>query len=123
MCVYSMVMDKYDPWIPTIERTPVEPLQWPITVQSWPTTDIDKLKALIEEFKRLVQNAKEIDTKTGQPDCADPEKAKLVDRVAELEKLLADPPEVVIVKGGNITPGRYRIIGGKMYKALEDDSA
>jgi hypothetical protein len=57
--------------------------------------------------------------KTGQPDCVDPEKAKLSDRVAELEKLLASPHEFVIVSGGNVEPGRYRVIDGKLYRAVE----
>lgn len=36
-----------------------------------------------------MEGAKTVDKLTGQPDCEDPEKAKLVARVEELEKKLA----------------------------------
>jgi hypothetical protein len=39
-------------------------------------------------FHRMVSDAAIFDTLAGQPDCADPEKAKLEERIAELEKEL-----------------------------------
>lgn len=119
MCVYSMVVDQFQPVIPWIEPEPSKTIgtfTWP---KQEPTLDLNELKKLLDEFKRLVENAKEIDAKTGQPDCVDPEKAKLIDRVIELEKLIANPPEFVIVKGAMMHPGTYRVVDGKLYKAFE----
>lgn len=123
MCVVSMVHDGFEPIIPWVETVPaddwwrgpyVAPKANPIDAA--PALD---LGALIKEFRELIEAAKRIDEVTKQPDCVDPEKAKLQERVAELEKLLADPPEFVLAKGGQIEPGRYRVIDGKLYRAVE----
>jgi hypothetical protein len=37
-------------------------------------------------FHTMVEDAKAFDQETNQPDCADPEKAKLEERIAELEQ-------------------------------------
>ena len=47
-------------------------------------------KDRIDLFHNMVTNAKQFDQEAGEPDCEDPEKAKLEERVAELEKQLAD---------------------------------
>jgi hypothetical protein len=39
-------------------------------------------------FRRMVSDAEIFDRLAGQPDCADPEKAKLLLRIEELEKQL-----------------------------------
>lgn len=81
MCVVSMVHDHYKP---LFERyTP------PQTVTFAPTIDLAELRRLVEDFKAAVEAAKKVDTLTAQPDCEDPEKVRLQDRVAELEKKLA----------------------------------
>src|SRR5262245_24767074 len=66
MCVLSMVMDYYKPKIFN--------------------TDEADFKKLVKDIKEAVDAAKKVDELTGQPDCVDPEKAKLMERVAELEK-------------------------------------
>jgi hypothetical protein len=38
-------------------------------------------KELYEEFRKLLDAAKQFDEKTGQPDCEDPEKAKWIEIV------------------------------------------
>lgn len=127
MCVVSFVHDYYEDKIPKIEPyTPYVPpttgdgIVWPPKLTfSPPALDLRELNALIHEFKRLLENAREIDDKTGQPDCVDPEKAKLQDRIAELEKLIAQPPEIVIVQGGKVEPGKYRVIDGRLYRLVE----
>lgn len=108
MCTYSMVMDRWDPifppfdpqpiptipaipWAPPWVPGPVEPLvpapntlpfvPLPPPNMTWPE--------VIEKFRREAEAAKAHDIATGQPDCEDAEKAKLVDRVAELERRLA----------------------------------
>ena len=40
-------------------------------------------KELYEEFKKLLEAAKQFDEKTGQPDCEDPEKAKWIQIVEQ----------------------------------------
>ena len=42
----------------------------------------------IDLFRRLIQDAKTFDVEAGQPDCEDPEKAKLEEHIDELEKEL-----------------------------------
>lgn len=42
----------------------------------------------IDLFKRLLNDAKEFDTESSQPDCEDPDKAKLENHINELEKEL-----------------------------------
>lgn len=53
------------------------------------STQIAELKKLIADFKEAVEAAKKVDALTGQPDCVDPAKQKLEDRVAELERKIA----------------------------------
>jgi hypothetical protein len=121
MCVMSVVHDHYGQQIPTIN-----PVDWwiketpPPATTGRPVLDFSDLAKMIAEFRELIGAAKLIDDKTGQPDCVDPIKEQLQARVAELEKLLASPPEFVIVSGGKIEPGRYRVIDGKLYRAVDD---
>lgn len=49
---------------------------------SWFTRD------RIDLFKRMITDARLLDRETGQPGCEDPDKAKLEDRVDELEEKL-----------------------------------
>lgn len=92
MCVMSMVIDAYRPLFP-------EPFDvWPQPVS--PTIAPTDWQKLIDSFKQATEAAKAADTATGQPDCEDPEKAKLIARVAELEKLLEE--RVWVVKMGSM---------------------
>lgn len=43
----------------------------------------------IDLFHNMVTNAKQFDQEAGEPDCQDPEKAKLEERIAELEEQIA----------------------------------
>ena len=90
MCTYSAVMDRWAPvfppdFFPVPTLPPVWPPHIPIPDPPAGTTWAD----LIEKFKREAEAARKYDVETQQPDCEDPEKAKLVDRVAELERRLA----------------------------------
>jgi len=90
-----MVMDQYSPYFPQ---------QWP---NQWPpaprgpivTPDerdaaedivlaVEELRELIDSFHKAVDAARTFDRLTGQPHCEDPEKTKLEERVAELERRL-----------------------------------
>lgn len=42
----------------------------------------------IDLFKRMVADARLFDKESGQPDCDDPEKAKINDRIENIEKEL-----------------------------------
>lgn len=51
--------------------------------------EADRLRTLIADFRAAVDAAKVVDKLTAKPDCADPEKLKLEERVAALEAQLA----------------------------------
>jgi hypothetical protein len=87
MCVVSAVGDNWRdrlpetyPWInPNPQPGQTIILSPPISRQ-----EFDKLKAEVEELKKLLKAAKEFDEKTGQPDCEMDDKVNLIKRVAEL---------------------------------------
>ena len=98
MCVYSQVIDHFGPRItPWIQPQPGLPsLPWtgetkPVfTVDGFTPEQREGLRKLIKEFWEALKAAETVDRLTGQPDCEDPEKAKLKDRVRELEALLGE---------------------------------
>jgi hypothetical protein len=53
-----------------------------------PSPEIEELRKLIAEFREAVAAAKKVDELTNQPDCFDPKKATLEERVSELERRL-----------------------------------
>lgn len=83
MCVVSNVGDYYhDRW-----RDFLNPTVQTGTITYSPTVtkaEFDALKKEVEEMKRLLINAKEIDDKTGQKDCEQEEKVKILKEVAKL---------------------------------------
>jgi hypothetical protein len=117
MCLYSGVMDDFSQWVPKV--SPVAP---PVVVPFWepqPTADLEEMSKLLEALRAAADDAKKKDAESGAPDCTDPEKAKLMERVAELERIIANPPEFVIVAGVALEPGKYRVIEGTLYKVVE----
>lgn len=89
MCIVSNVMDSYGPIFPRPVAEPF-PVQPNVQFIPWqPKMHPDDLAKLIEAFKQSVAAAKVADAVTKQSDCEDPEKLKLLERVAELEKQLA----------------------------------
>lgn len=86
MCVMSMVYDSYtvpfDKWKPYVAGPTFEP------GPSITAPEVAELRALIAEFREVLKAAKLVDKATGQPDCVDPAKAKLEERVAALEMLV-----------------------------------
>lgn len=99
MCVVSAVMDHYLPLIPDITKPWPQPAPQPsgttltgFTIPNFQVIsqeEIESLRKLIAEFKEAVEAAKVVDRLTNQPDCVDPEKKKLEDRVALLEQEIA----------------------------------
>lgn len=91
MCMVSAVYDQYNPWIPTPGPSvppwqPIAPNPGLGTVGIMLTPE--QLQQLLESFHKAVAAAKQADEAVGAKDCADPEKAKLEERVAELERRL-----------------------------------
>jgi hypothetical protein len=86
MCVYSMVLDHYrpifDPILPTQGPTEVN---WAQIFTGFTAEEVAALRLLVKDFNAAVKAAIAVDKLTKQPDCEDPEKAKLVDRVKLLE--------------------------------------
>lgn len=80
-----MVYDHYRPLFP-------DPMDWQrlLTIPLVSTPTPADMQKLIDEFKKATEAAKVVDLATGQPDCADPEKAKLEERVAALEAKIAE---------------------------------
>lgn len=102
MCVVSMVMDHFGKRFEPLYPYP----NWPRpTIQPLQPFDPVGAKVLIDEFKKAVEAARTVDKLTNQPDCEDPEKAKLEARVAELERLVE---RLVKENGTDRTSGRRR---------------
>jgi hypothetical protein len=84
----------YNQWQPNIpypnQWQPIQPYNLipnPIIHSPWPV-DPEEMRKFLEAFHAMVEAAKVFDELTGQPDCEDPEKAALEERVAELERKL-----------------------------------
>lgn len=89
MCIYSGIGPAFDPSIPD-PHAPRVNSYWPwgpVPNTGNPISPED-LRILLDSFTKAVQAAKAADKATGQPDCVDPEKIKLEERVAELERRL-----------------------------------
>lgn len=93
MCVVSMVSDHYmEPFRQKEKRIgdffgPLQ--QWRNDFQAASLkSEIEELRKLIADFREAMAAAKRVDELTAQPDCVDPKKATLVDRVADLERRL-----------------------------------
>lgn len=88
MCVISNVMDQFNPWFPGTVPDPSNAPDWS-TIQ-WPSLPLDLTEArkLVDEFKEAVEHAKRLDVLMKQPDCIDDDKAKLLERVERLERII-----------------------------------
>lgn len=96
MCIVSAVYDHFNPLIPEPDKI------WPTPIWPEPTApaiplvispqlpDMKELRELVNKFHEAVEAAKKLDIIMKQPDCVDPDKQKLEDRVAELERRLSE---------------------------------
>lgn len=93
MCIVSMVYDQFAPSFPgpTIvpNIVPQEPT-FDYTTFFQTKSQIEQMEQLIKEFKEALEHAKKLDILMKKPDCEDPEKAKLLKRVEELEKAIVE---------------------------------
>ena len=85
MCFTSAVVDQFGPYIPQKWAPP----QTTFPTHPPKTYTADELGELLAAFRKAYEAAEKFDALTGQPDCVDPEKAKLIERVEELERRLA----------------------------------
>lgn len=98
MCIVSNIGDSYkdnwpDRW-PGIPINPVPPFPMTPSPNPFPygtytidtskvsQEDFDKLKAEVQELRKLLEAAIEFDKKTGQPDCQMDEKVAFIKEVA-----------------------------------------
>lgn len=92
MCTVSMVSEHYEDafrkYIPTWPQLPTPHI--PEGAPAWVTepTWVTELRAMIADFRKAMEAAKVVDALTKQPDCIDPEKAKLQEHVARLERVI-----------------------------------
>lgn len=93
MCIVSNVIDHYQPLIPDDFLRPrvvpqPAPYHSPFSIPVITSAEVAEVRALISEFKEALAAAKKLDVLMKQPDCVDPDKAKLIARVADLENRL-----------------------------------
>ncbi len=83
MCAVSMVGDHYNPQF----QPYVQPLQgaggMSQLFQQISRAEFDELKRQVLEMKDLLIKAKEIDDKTGQPDCEQEDKVRILKAIAK----------------------------------------
>lgn len=111
MCVMSMVYDHYRPIIPNVAW----PQQPGVVVSDWDPLAWVKI---LKDFEEAKKAAAIVDDLTGQKDCVDAEKKKLDERAAALAKMLDEAPTVVVEQPVTLEPGTYRLLGGKLLKAV-----
>lgn len=110
MCVVSAVYDDFNkripspapgwPWTPNPPFNPPQPFGG-IVVMPPPSlaAEIEEMRKLIAEFHTAVELAKKLDLLMRKPDCADPTKAALEERVADLERRLDEVAKVLPAAG------------------------
>lgn len=113
MCVVSMIDDHYNRTIPwDVHVGAPLTITGALSEDSWVT--VREVKNLIESYFKDREDAIRIDKNTNQPNCEDPEKAKIVERLERLEKALNSGCKYVTDKDGY----QYVIVDGKIYKAV-----
>jgi hypothetical protein len=79
------------PWGPIPNTEPGQPIDgWPDPPEPRIPTP-DEVERIIELYRKMTQGAAELDAIiSGEPDCVDPEKERLRERVDKLERILDD---------------------------------
>lgn len=91
MCIVSNVMDHFGttPWPGGIDIRGTSSTGGIVFGPPQLSADeLNELRAFIKEFRQAVTAAEFLDRIMKKPDCVDPEKAKLVERIAFLEAQL-----------------------------------
>jgi|AGTN01.1.fsa_nt_gi hypothetical protein len=81
MCVVSMIMDHYqDKWHPRLPQ----PAPVPMPLVPYPVLPVPMITPEeVEEFRRLLERAREYDRKNHEPECELDEKKRAVKDLAE----------------------------------------
>lgn len=104
MCIVSNVYDDFNKRFPTSpwEVPRIEPYTWPNPnetiaddISKSLQKQLEEAKKFIEQFREAKELAKRLDILLNQPDCVDPDKAKLEKRIEELEKRLDEVAKVI----------------------------
>jgi hypothetical protein len=86
MCVVSMIFDhfgdKWGKWVPPAHPAPTYPVPMPYPVPVPAPSPISPEE--VEEFRKLLERAREYDRAHSQPDCELEEKRKKVKELAEM---------------------------------------
>lgn len=95
MCIMSAVYDHFQPRIPGNWDPPVVPGTFTLTSPPFESPEmtalrqeVATLRQIVADFRAAVEHAAKLDRLMRQPDCVDPDKARLEARVAELERRL-----------------------------------
>lgn len=88
MCVVSAIHDGFRPVFPPPNQWPYVPAAPPADAPTDLVEQIEKMRKVIDLYRRALEIAEEADELTDQPDCEDPEKGTLVERVNDLERRL-----------------------------------
>ena len=92
MCVVSGIADSFTdrtigryPWVvPYIEQEPVAPPDWTYIVPEFATkVELEAIRKEIQEIRELIKAAQKFDESTGQPNCDNPDKFRLLKLLAE----------------------------------------
>jgi hypothetical protein len=81
MCVVSAVHQGYDQVIPQRHHWPLNPVA-PKTISE------EDIRRILDAYRESLDLARQVDEIAERPDCEDPVKAELLDRVAEIEARL-----------------------------------
>lgn len=83
MCVVSMVMDHYrERWDP--QRTGIYPTTFPQIQTVTFTPPVQITQAEVDEFRRLLERAREYDKRNNEPDCELDEKKQAIMTIGKL---------------------------------------
>lgn len=100
MCTFSMIVDELGPKIPDIQPNPGwYPQSPPLSFTQYSPAQIEEWRKFFEESKAKLAAAKAEDEAAGTPDCTDPAKAPILERLAEMERRLAAIEKAVGLKG------------------------
>ena len=89
MCVLSMVMDHYnDEWNKRLPKiNPIPPTDWERILQEIPQKKEEPVRPItkeeVEEFRRLLERAREYDKRNNEPDCEMEDKKRMLKELAE----------------------------------------
>lgn len=97
MCVVSQVYDYFQPDITkwSNPNTVMPNLGQVVWGAQFTGAEVGEIRALLADFRKAKAAAEVVDKLTKQPDCVDPEKAKLEQKIQELERIIKSKDETM----------------------------